>query len=51
MASLMDVALSAVAEMTEEQRVEFISQFRGYWCIGCGGLQPEGRSCQCDNDE
>jgi hypothetical protein len=33
--------------LSNEQRLEVFSHF----CAGCGDIQPEGKHCQCRNDE
>ncbi len=37
----------AMLSLTEPERLEVIHMF----CSGCGAVQPEGRGCQCLNDE
>ena len=39
--------VNALAAMKDEQRLEAM----GFFCPRCGCVQPEGRPCQCWNDE
>lgn len=39
------------ASLTPEERLEEIEKIQDAYCIHCGREQPEGRRCQCWNDE
>lgn len=48
------IALHVIQQMLEwpdEQRVEFLAEIGAKFCPDCGRIQPEGRRCQCWNDE
>jgi hypothetical protein len=40
-------AANAMAALTDEERMEVMACF----CRSCGCIQPDGRGCQCWNDE
>lgn len=37
--------------LTDSQRTDLMSNIRSTYCEGCGRKQPDGRRCQCQNDE
>ena len=40
-----------LAPLTSEERLFVLDGLRNAFCIHCGDAQPDGRQCQCWNDE
>lgn len=38
-------------DLSDAERLEVFAALQLTYCFGCGGLQPQKHSCQCQNDE
>ena len=45
------ILLSFFADLSPEERIQILDTIYGVFCRHCGIEHPEGRKCQCDNDE
>jgi hypothetical protein len=38
-------------DLTDREREEATGRLRERWCLACGGEQPNGWRCHCEDDE
>lgn len=50
-ANLSLVMQHVLETLTDEQRKQFFHSMTVFWCVDCGGKQPEDQACCCMDDE
>lgn len=48
---MVEYMLHRMESMSDEDRQEVFRALGSKYCQHCGGPQPDGRYCQCTNDE
>lgn len=43
--------LAFLWDLTDEERLSAFMAMGEVWCLYCGRAHPDGRECQCWNDE
>jgi len=45
------IVANVLVGLNENERIAVLDKILGIYCKGCGRRHPQGRKCQCDNED